>query len=192
MSSPIPKNNNDSLKDQNDLNNSPQPKNGLDSLKKIRKEYNSLFSNFSMQEEDVRLSQHFLYKRCLFKYNKLNSFIKNQDFQGYIYVNITKNNIIYTLTDQNKDVLISLSPRKLRFKKTGRIDFYLTEIVGKCIAQMAIRYDITAINVVFNGPGKSRRAAINAFKQSQLKIVQIIDATPIPHNGCRPRKPKRR
>ena len=174
----------DFLLDEMDLENEPKPPSKLDLLKGQREEYhNSLNKDFLTGS---------LYKKNLFKYNQLNNFIKEQGFKGYIYVNITKNNIIYTLTDNNKNVLITLSPRKLKFKKTGRVDFYLTELVGKCIAQIAIKLNIDIINVVFNGSGKSRQAAISAFKQNNLKIVQIIEATPIPHNGCRPRKPKRR
>jgi len=165
-------------------NKSKKNLNKLDILKNKRQVYNVIFNNNYLKKR--------LYKKKLFKYNKLNNFIKQQGYKGYIYINITKNNIIYTLTKIDGSPLISLSPRKLKFKKTGRIDFYLSEIVAKCIAQIAIKLNINPVSIIFNGVGKSRRAAINAFKQKKLKIIQIKDASPIPHNGCRPRKLKRR
>jgi len=110
---------------------------------------------------------------------------------GVAHVRATFNNTTVTITDTKGDTLCWASAGTSGFKGSRKS----TPFAGQCAAQQAaekaVKFGMREVNVQVNGPGSGRESAITALQAAGLNVKTIEDRTPIPHNGCRPRKKRR-
>ena len=109
---------------------------------------------------------------------------------GKAYVNATFNNTIISITDNDGNVLSWSSAGSKGFKGSRKSTPYAAQIAADDAAIKAAEYGLKNIDVEVKGPGSGRETALRALQARGFKILSIKDASPIPHNGCRP--PKRR
>lgn len=111
---------------------------------------------------------------------------------GRAYVQATYNNTMLTLTDNNGDVISWASAGLAGFKGAKKATPYAAQIITKIAVQKAREeYGLEEVSVFVSGVGTGREAAIRALNANGLNVLAIKDLTPIPHNGCRPKKPRR-
>jgi len=107
------------------------------------------------------------------------------------HVKATFNNTLVTITDGNGDVLCRDSAGTMGFKGSRKSTPFAAQRAAENAASKARKMGVVEVEVRVNGPGSGRESAISALQAAGLKIVSIEDVTPIPHNGCRPRKRRR-
>ena len=111
---------------------------------------------------------------------------------GRAYIQATYNNTMITLTDNNGDVISWASAGLAGFKGAKKATPYAAQIITKIAAQKAKEeYGLQEVSVFVSGVGTGREAAIRALNANGLDVSSIKDTTPVPHNGCRPKKPRR-
>ncbi len=110
--------------------------------------------------------------------------------EGLVYIQATFNNIIISLTNKSGQVISWASAGKAGFRGSKKNTPYAAQIAAGEAARTAYEAGMRTAQVYVKGPGSGREAAIRAIDVAGIKVSKIQDATPIPHNGCRP--PKRR
>ena len=111
---------------------------------------------------------------------------------GNAYVQATFNNTIVTLTDQDGNTLVQGSPRTVGFSGSKRSTAFAATKAAKDAALKAIKkYGLREVKVYISGAGTGRNAAVKGLDSAGLKVTLLSDRTPLPHNGCRPRKAPR-
>jgi len=110
--------------------------------------------------------------------------------KGIAHVKATFNNTIITITDPTGNVLCQDSAGTIGFKGSRKSTPFAAQRAAEACAEKAIKMGMREVEVRVKGPGSGRESAITALQAAGLKVTAIEDATPIPHNGCRP--PKRR
>lgn len=112
---------------------------------------------------------------------------------GVVTVSATFNNTIISIADENGEVLVQGSPTVVGFKGSRKSTAFAATKAAVDAAQKAIKkYGLKEVKVVLKGPGAGRNAAVKGLDSAGLKITTLTDRTPIPHNGCRPRKAPRK
>jgi len=93
------------------------------------------------------------------------------------------------LADENGEVLGQGSPSMVGFKGAKRSTAYAATKAAMDVAERVIKkYGLRDVKVIIKGPGAGRNAAVKGLDSAGLKVTMLMDKTPIPHNGCRPRK----
>lgn len=110
---------------------------------------------------------------------------------GIAHIQATFNNTIVTITDPEGNVLCWSSGGRLGIRGTRKGTPWAAQLAAKQAAQEAMQMGMRSVDIRIKGPGPGREAAIRAIHAAGLQIKSIKDVTPIPHNGCRPRKPRR-
>ncbi len=111
---------------------------------------------------------------------------------GRAYIQATYNNTMLTLTDNGGDVISWASAGLAGFKGAKKATPYAAQIITKIATQKAREeYGLEEVSVFVSGVGTGREAAIRALNANGLNVTSIKDVTPVPHNGCRPKKPRR-
>ncbi|MFA6551431.1 MAG: 30S ribosomal protein S11 [Patescibacteria group bacterium] len=110
---------------------------------------------------------------------------------GRAYINATYNNTIVTLTDQTGNVISWASAGGCGFKGAKKATPYAAQIIVKKAIDKAKDFGLKEVMAYVKGVGTGRESAVRALNANGLNILAIKDLTPIPHNGCRPRKPRR-
>jgi len=111
---------------------------------------------------------------------------------GRAYIQATYNNTMITLTDSQGDVISWASAGLAGFKGAKKATPYAAGIITKIATQKAREeYGLEEVSVLVSGVGTGRESAIRALNANGLNVLSIKDITPIPHNGCRPKKPRR-
>jgi small subunit ribosomal protein S11 len=110
---------------------------------------------------------------------------------GKAYITAGFNNIIVTITDTEGNALFASSAGKSGFKGSRKSTPYAATKATETISQEASRAGMKDVSVIVKGPGMGRISAIKALKSGGLNVVSISDVTPIPFNGCRPKKKRR-
>ena len=110
---------------------------------------------------------------------------------GVVHIQATFNNTIVTITDLNGNAVSWSSAGSLGFKGAKKSTPYAAQTTAETAAQKAIDYGLREVHVFVKGPGVGRESAIRSLGALGLKVKTIKDVTPIPHNGCRPRKSRR-
>ena len=111
---------------------------------------------------------------------------------GVVYIKSTFNNTLVTITDKNGNVLAWSSAGTAGFKGTKKGTPFAAQLAAEAAAQRAINdFGMQRVEVRVKGPGSGRETAIRSLQSAGLEIIAIRDVTPIPHNGCRPRKRRR-
>ena len=111
--------------------------------------------------------------------------------KAVVHVKATFNNTLVTVTDQNGDVLVCTSAGTVGFKGSRKSTPFAAQRAAEEAANRAKKMGITEVEVRVNGPGSGRESAVTALQGAGLRISTIEDVTPLPHNGCRPRKKRR-
>ncbi len=101
------------------------------------------------------------------------------------------NNTIVSLTDHAGNVLTWSSGGKIGYKGSKKSTPFAAQLAGDEVGKAALEMGITKVKVIVKGPGGGRDGAIRSLNSAGLKLLSIKDATPLPHNGCRPPKPRR-
>ena len=112
------------------------------------------------------------------------------DAVGQCHINATFNNIIISLTNNTGQVISWSSAGKMGFKGSKKNTPYAAQVAATDCAKEAFEYGLRRVKVFVKGPGAGRESAIRTIHQNGIEVMEIMDITPIPHNGCRP--PKRR
>jgi small subunit ribosomal protein S11 len=110
---------------------------------------------------------------------------------GRAYIQATFNNIIVTLTDPQGNVIAWGSSGTAGFKGSRKGTPYAAQLAARDAARRAMEHGLRQVEVFVKGAGGGREAAIRSLQASGLNVTGIRDVTPIPHNGCRPRKRRR-
>lgn len=111
---------------------------------------------------------------------------------GKAYIQATYNNTMVTLTDSKGDVISWASAGLAGFKGAKKATPYAAQIITKIAATKAKEeYGLSEVSVFVSGVGTGRESAIRALNANGLEVTSIKDTTPVPHNGCRPKKPRR-
>jgi small subunit ribosomal protein S11 len=117
--------------------------------------------------------------------------IKRLIRRGQAHIQATYNNTIVTLTDQSGNVLAWSSAGAKGFKGPKKSTPYAAGIVVKDVADKVMDAGLQEVDVFVRGIGSGREAAVRALQANGFQVLSIKDVTPIPHNGCRPPKPRR-
>jgi len=107
------------------------------------------------------------------------------------HIRATFNNTMVTITDFNGDTLCRESAGSMGFKGSRKSTPFAAQRAAESAAIKARKLGINEVEVRVKGPGSGREGAITALQSAGLRIISIEDVTPIPHNGCRPRKRRR-
>ncbi|MFW6069071.1 MAG: 30S ribosomal protein S11 [Chloroflexota bacterium] len=111
--------------------------------------------------------------------------------EGMAFIHATFNNTIVTITDQQGNTLCWASAGTAGFKGSRKSTPYAARMAAQNAARTAQDHGMQELDVVVKGPGPGREAAIRSLQASGIKVRSIADATPVPHNGCRPPKKRR-
>lgn len=117
--------------------------------------------------------------------------VKKTVFEGNVYIQATFNNTIVTITDLQGNAVSWASAGGLGFRGAKKSTPYAAQTTSETAAKKAMDYGLREVNVYVKGPGQGRESAVRALGGLGLKVRTIRDVTPIPHNGCRPRKTRR-
>jgi len=109
---------------------------------------------------------------------------------GEAHISSTFNNIIISLTNSTGQVISWGSAGKMGFKGSKKNTPYAAQTAAADCAKVAYEMGLRKVKVLVKGPGSGRESAIRTLHNSGIEVSEIMDITPIPHNGCRP--PKRR
>jgi small subunit ribosomal protein S11 len=110
---------------------------------------------------------------------------------GFANVLASFNNTIVSITDAKGQVIAWSSAGKCNFRGSRKSTAYAAQVVAQDAARNAMSHGLKDIVIRVSGPGLGRDSAIRALQAIGLEITSIVDVTPIPHNGCRPRKRRR-
>ena len=109
---------------------------------------------------------------------------------GEAHISATFNNIIISLTNKKGDVISWSSAGKMKFRGSKKNTPYAAQVAAEDAAKTAFDAGLKKVKVYVKGPGNGRESAIRTIHNAGIEVTEIIDVTPLPHNGCRP--PKRR
>jgi small subunit ribosomal protein S11 len=109
---------------------------------------------------------------------------------GEAHINATFNNIIISLTNKKGEVISWSSAGKMGFRGSKKNTPYAAQMAAEDCSKVAMEAGLKKVKVYVKGPGNGRESAIRSIHNSGVEVTEIIDVTPMPHNGCRP--PKRR
>ncbi|WP_347840118.1 30S ribosomal protein S11 [uncultured Draconibacterium sp.] len=109
---------------------------------------------------------------------------------GMAHIHSSFNNIIITLTNMNGEVISWSSAGKKGFRGSKKNTPYAAQVASEECAKTAYDLGLRKVKVYVKGPGNGRESAIRALATIGIQVTEIVDVTPLPHNGCRP--PKRR
>ena len=110
---------------------------------------------------------------------------------GIAHVLSTFNNTIVTITDLKGNVIGWSSAGKVGFKGSRKSTAYAAQMVAQDASRQAMGHGLKEVEVLVRGPGAGRESAVRALQAIGLDLTVIRDVTPVPHNGCRPPKPRR-
>jgi len=116
---------------------------------------------------------------------------KKTVYEGKVYVQATFNNTIVTVTDLNGNAVSWASAGGLGFRGAKKSTPYAAQVTAETAAKKAIDFGLKEVHVFVKGPGVGRESAIRSLGNLGLLVRSIKDVTPIPHNGCRPKKTRR-
>jgi len=109
---------------------------------------------------------------------------------GHAHINATFNNIIVALTNTSGQVISWSSAGKMGFRGSKKNTPYAAQMAAADCSKVAYDLGLRKVKVFVKGPGGGRESAIRTIHNAGIEVTEIVDVTPVPHNGCRP--PKRR
>jgi len=110
---------------------------------------------------------------------------------GQAHIKTSFNNTIVALTDKEGNVIVWESAGSAGFKGSRKSTPFAAQVAAEKAGRAALDYGVKSLEVRIKGPGPGRESAVRSLNNVGYKITNIIDVTPIPHNGCRPPKKRR-
>ncbi|MEO0484148.1 MAG: 30S ribosomal protein S11 [Planctomycetota bacterium] len=111
--------------------------------------------------------------------------------RGIMHVKATQNNTMITVTDTNGEALAWDSAGTIGFKGARKATPFAATRAGETVGQKVRKMGVSEVEVRIKGSGGGREAAVNGLVSAGIRVTAIEDRTPVPHNGCRPRKKRR-
>ena len=122
---------------------------------------------------------------------KVNKKIKRIVSDGIAHVHASFNNTIVTITDRQGNALSWATSGGAGFRGSRKSTPFAAQVAAEKAGKAALDYGVKTLEVRIKGPGPGRESAVRSLNAVGYKIMNIIDVTPIPHNGCRPPKKRR-
>ncbi len=110
---------------------------------------------------------------------------------GQAHISSSFNNIIVSLTNENGEVISWSSAGKMGFRSSKKNTPYAAQMVAQDCAKTAFDLGLRKVKAYVKGPGNGRESAIRTIHGAGIEVMEIVDVTPLPHNGCRPPKARR-
>jgi small subunit ribosomal protein S11 len=110
---------------------------------------------------------------------------------GEAHISASFNNIIISLTNKKGDVISWSSAGKMGFRGSKKNTPYAAQVAAEECTKVAFEAGLRKVKVYVKGPGNGRESAIRSIHNGGIEVTEIIDVTPLPHNGCRPPKSRR-
>jgi small subunit ribosomal protein S11 len=117
--------------------------------------------------------------------------VKRDISDGIAYISASFNNTIITITDRKGNTLAWATAGASGFRGSRKSTPFAAQVAAEKAGSVAKEYGIKNLDVRIKGPGPGRESAVRSLNNLGFKITNIIDGTPIPHNGCRPPKKRR-
>ena len=117
--------------------------------------------------------------------------VRRNVVRGIAHIKASFNNTMITITDTNGETLCWASSGTIGYKGSRKSTPFAAQRAGEVAAEKAAKFGIKEVEVRVKGPGSGRESAITALQAAGINIRTIQDVTPLPHNGCRPRKKRR-
>ena len=117
--------------------------------------------------------------------------VKKSVQSGVVHIQSTFNNTIITITDPSGGALSWASAGGSGFKGSRKSTPFAAQVAAEECAKKAMEHGVRSATVYIKGPGSGRESAVRAIQAAGIKVTLIKDVTPIPHNGCRPKKRRR-
>ena len=124
-------------------------------------------------------------------YKRKNRKKKRMWVRGKVYIQATYNNTLISLVDSRGDVVAWSSAGHLGFKGPKKSTPYAASQVVRSLLTKIADVGLKEVDVFVKGVGSGRESAVRAFGAQSVNVLSITDMTPVPHNGCRPRRPRR-
>jgi small subunit ribosomal protein S11 len=116
---------------------------------------------------------------------------KKNVVHGVAHIKATFNNTIISISDPEGNVLAWASAGNVGFKGSRKSTPYAAQLAAEAASRRAQEHGVRRVDVLVKGPGSGRETAIRSLQATCLEVIGIKDVTPVPHNGCRPRKRRR-
>ena len=117
---------------------------------------------------------------------------KRKISEGIAYIQASFNNTMIAITTPSGDILCQGSAGRSGFKGSRKGTPFAAQLAAEVVAKKAIEeFALRRVVVNVSGPGAGRDSAVRALRNSGLELIRLVDTTPLPHNGCRPRKKRR-
>ena len=113
------------------------------------------------------------------------------DSFGEAHINASFNNIIISLTNKKGEVISWSSAGKMGFRGSKKNTPYAAQLAAEDCTKVALEAGLKRVKVFVKGPGAGRESAIRTIHNNGVLVTEIVDVTPVPHNGCRPPKKRR-
>ena len=117
--------------------------------------------------------------------------VKKQVVDGMAHIHASFNNTIVTLTDRQGNALSWATAGGSGFRGSRKSTPFAAQVAAERAGTAALEYGLKNLEVMVKGPGPGRESTVRALNAAGFRITNIVDATPIPHNGCRPPKKRR-
>ena len=117
--------------------------------------------------------------------------VKKAFAKAVIHVKASFNNTIVTVTDPQGNTLCWSSAGSIGYKGSRKSTLFAAQRAAERAGEAASKYGVKEVDVKITGPGSGRESAVRALRQSGMEVKSIEDVTPVPHNGCRPKKRRR-
>ncbi len=117
--------------------------------------------------------------------------VKKTVVDGIAHIHASFNNTIVTITDRQGNTLSWATSGGSGFRGSRKSTPFAAQVAAERASEAAQEFGLKNLDVHVKGPGPGRESAVRALNNAGYKITNIIDVTPIPHNGCRPRKRRR-
>ena len=111
--------------------------------------------------------------------------------KGIVHITATFNNTVVTVTDQRGNAIGWSSAGKMGFRGSRKSTAYAAQVVSQDACRQAMGHGLKEVDIRVKGPGAGREAAVRAVQGLGIDVNSILDVTPVPHNGCRPKKARR-
>ena len=118
--------------------------------------------------------------------------VKRKISEGVAHIQASFNNTMVSISTPSGDVLCQGSAGRSGFKGSRKGTPFAAQLAAETVAKKAIEeFSLRRVVINVSGPGAGRDSAVRALRNSGLEIIRLVDMTPLPHNGCRPRKKRR-
>ena len=111
--------------------------------------------------------------------------------EGQAHIQATFNNIIISITNNSGQVISWSSAGKMGFRGSKKNTPYAAQLAAEDCTKVALEAGLKRVKVFVKGPGAGRESAIRTIHNNGVLVTEIVDVTPVPHNGCRPPKKRR-